>query len=171
MNDEFSNLLDKFGLQFSLLSQSTNLKQVKLSYEELEYQRDNIVEWVTKNSTTPEESTEYFLQFGEYEDSLWYDYQNDELIGGIPSFDPNLTIDQVYDMFDEHSSYFMRYGCLNSDHIISWDKRYVLIEDELDNIVRVKRPDVLLSGDVDDDDDFDKEETEEERKDREEGYC
>jgi hypothetical protein len=168
-NDEFSNLLSQFGLQFSLLSSSTNLKQVKTAYEELELRRDEIIEWVSKNSTTPEESTEYFLRFGEYEDDLWYDYQKSEFIGGIPSFDPNLTIDQLYDMFDEHSSYFMRYGCINSDHIISWDERYVLIEDELDNVVRVKRPDVLLSGDVEDDD-FD-DETDEDRQKREEGFC
>jgi hypothetical protein len=168
-NDEFSNLLNQFGLQFNLLASSINLKQVKNAYEEIELRRDEIIEWVSKNSTTSDESTEYFLRFGEYEDDLWYDYQKNEFIGGIPSFDPNLTIDQLYDMFDEHSSYFMRYGCINSDHIISWDERYVLIEDELDNVVRVKRPDVLLSGDTEDDD-FDTE-TDEDRKKREEGFC
>ena len=116
-------------------------------------------------------SIEYFLEFGKFEDNLWYDYQKNELIGGIPSFDPNLAIDELYDLFDEHNSYFMRYGCINSDHIVSWDERYVLIEDELGNIVRVKRPDILLSGITLDDEYDDDDETEEERQKREQGYC
>lgn len=162
---EFSQLLEDFGQKFGLLSSSNNLNQVKNAYENLEETRESIIEWVSLNTQTPEESSEYFLQFGKYEDELWYDYDKDELIGGIPTFDPNLSIDQLYDLFDEHSSYFMRFGCINSDHILSWDQKYVLIEDELDNLVKVKRPDVLLSGDTDDD------ETEEERQKREEGYC
>ena len=163
---EFSQLLEDFGQKFGLLSSSNNLNQVKNAYENLEEIRESIIEWVSLNTQTPEESAEYFLQFGKYEDELWYDYDKDELIGGIPTFDPNLSIDQLYDLFDEHSSYFMRFGCINSDHILSWDAKYVLIEDELDNLVKVKRPDVLLSGDT-----GDEEETDEERAKREEGYC
>ena len=167
MNDNFEQILEEFGLKFGILSSSINLNQVKNAYENLEDSREKIIEWVSQNAQTPEESATYFLQFGKYEDTLWYDYDKDELVGGIPTFDPNLSIDELYDLFDEHISYFMRYGCINSNHILSWDTKYVLIEDELDNLIKVKRPDVLLSGDVDDIN----EETEEDRRKREDGYC
>ena len=97
-NNEFLKLLDNFGLKFNMLSSSTNLKQVKSSYEELEKYREEIIEWVSKNTSSPEQSAEYFLEFGKFEDNLWYDYQKNELIGGIPSFDPNLAIDELYDL-------------------------------------------------------------------------
>lgn len=141
-NEKFNQLLGEFKKNFELVSNSNDLQDLKEKYSALEISRENIFEWIISSIQEDEQKGEYMNKFGKFENSLFYNNNQDT---GIPIFDLDISFDEIDAMFEEYGSYFQRYGCLTSDQIVSWDKENVLFDDEFGNVEIVKRPDVLLN--------------------------
>lgn len=144
-HNHFNEMLDVFTQNFKLVSDASNLEDLKEKYIALEISRDNIFDWIIKNVEDDEMKYQYMNKFGKIESSLWETDSSNELIVGIPIFDLDISFDEIDQMFEDYGSYFQRYGCLTSDQIVSWDKENVLFDDEFGNVEIVKRPDVLLN--------------------------
>jgi hypothetical protein len=138
MSNEFNNLVDDFQRSFDTVVSSKNLIELKNNFIDMEIQRENVFEWVLTKIQDDEEKGEYLSNFANFENKIWTNKF-------IPEFDEGFDFMKIEEMFEEHSSYFQRYGCLTSDQIISWDKESVLFDDEFGNVEIVKRPDVLLN--------------------------
>lgn len=144
-NNKFNSLLNEFKDNFIIVSNAETLEDLKEKYISLEITRENIHEWILSNLPDDEQKGEYFNKFGKFENSLWTEDSNGEVIVGVPIFDLNISFDEIDQMFDDYGSYFQRYGCLSPDQIVSWDEENVLFDDEFGNVEIVKRPDVLLN--------------------------
>ena len=139
-SNDFQNLLNEFQNNFKIVSNSPSLEILKENYISVEISRDNIFDWILSSNEESLLKDEYMSNFEKFENRLW---QNN--IANIPVFDDDTSYEDIEQMFDDYGSYFQRYGCLTSDHIVSWDKQNVLFDDEIGNIEIVKRPDVLLN--------------------------
>jgi len=144
-NNKFNLLLNEFKENFIFVSNAETLEDLKEKYISLEITRENIHEWILSNCPDDEQKAEHFNKFGKFENSLWTEDSNGEVLVGVPIFDLDISFDEIDQMFDDYGSYFQRYGCLSPDQIVSWDKENVLFDDEFGNVEIVKRPDVLLN--------------------------
>ncbi len=144
-NNKFNLLLNEFKENFIVVSNAETLEDLKEKYISLEITRENIHEWILGNCPDDEQKAEYFNKFGKFENSLWTEDSNGEVLVGVPIFDLDISFDEIDQMFDDYGSYFQRYGCLSPDQIVSWDSENVLFDDEFGNVEIVKRPDVLLN--------------------------
>lgn len=63
--------------------------------------------------------------------------------GGIPNWDK--TFDSK-DSYSTYENYYQRYGCQDSESLISWDDTNVLVEDGISLPQVVTRPDVLMAS-------------------------
>lgn len=144
-NNKFNSLLTEFKQNLIFVSNSENLEDLKEKYTALEISRENIHEWIFGNCSDDEKKAEYFNKFGKFENSLFIEDSNKEVLVGIPIFDLDISFDEIDQMFDDYGSYFQRYGCLSPDQILSWNKENVLFDDEFGNVEIVKRPDFLLN--------------------------
>jgi hypothetical protein len=139
MSNEFKSIMEEVELNFTKLHEATSLGKLKEDYSVFERSREKLIEWVNTNFDSSEELYhQYIEKIGDFEYRLFEEY------GGIPVFDDALSSDEMDELFDNYTSYFQRYGCLDSMQIISWDKTNILLEDELGIIESVVRPDVLL---------------------------
>jgi hypothetical protein len=140
-SNKFDQLLADFKSEFSLVTQSKTLEELRENYTNFQIKRENVFEWVMTSIYDDDMKGEYLTNFSMFEHHLWIDKNTGNVIGEIPIFDEN----DIEDIFDEYDSYFQRYGCLTVDQIVSWDKQNVLFDDEFGNIDIIKRPDVLLN--------------------------
>jgi hypothetical protein len=140
-SNKFDQLLADFKSEFSLVTQSKTLEELRENYTNFQIKRENVFEWVMTSIDDDDMKGEYLTNFSMFEHHLWIDKNTGNVIGEIPIFDEN----DIEDIFDEYDSYFQRYGCLTVDQIVSWDKQNVLFDDEFGNIDIIKRPDVLLN--------------------------
>lgn len=140
MSNEFYKLEKVFKEKFKSVNDSHNLQDLKTNYLEFQLVREELIDWVNSNF---EEDTDEFRDVLKKLTDLEYSTIFKE--NSIPIFDDNESYDDIENIFEEHTSYFQRYGCLDSSNIISWDKNFVLVEDEIGNLEIVSRPDVLLS--------------------------
>lgn len=140
-SNKFDQLLADFKSEFSLVTQSKTLEELRENYTNFQIKRENVFEWVMTSIDDDDMKGEYLTNFSMFEHHLWIDKNTGNVIGEIPIFDEN----DIEDIFDEYDSYFQRYGCLTVDQIVSWDTQNVLFDDEFGNIDIIKRPDVLLN--------------------------
>jgi hypothetical protein len=140
MSNEFYKLEKVFKEKFKSVNDSHNLQDLKTNYLEFQLVREELIDWVNSNF---EEDTDEFRDVLKKLTDLEYSTIFKE--NSIPIFDDNESYDDIENIFEEHTSYFQRYGCLDSSNIISWDKKFVLVEDEIGNLEIISRPDVLLS--------------------------
>lgn len=140
MSNEFYKLEKVFKEKFKSVNDSHNLQDLKTNYLEFQLVREELIDWVNSNF---EEDTDEFRDVLKKLTDLEYSTIFKE--NSIPIFDDNESYDDIENIFEEHTSYFQRYGCLDSSNIISWDQKSVLVEDEIGNLEIVSRPDVLLS--------------------------
>ena len=140
MNSEFQKLLKQAEISFKSVSESDSLEMVQERYASFELIRSQLTEWINSQPDYDDGLyNEYISRLAKAE----YDYF--EKYGGIPVFDDNVSEDEIEIIFEEHSAYFQRYGCLSAEQILSWDKRNIIVEDEIGTIEMVVRPDILLS--------------------------
>jgi len=137
-NNDYKTLIEVFEQSFNDVVNSKNLVDLKENYIKMEINRENVFEWVLTKIEDDSQKSEYLTNFANAENSIWTNKY-------IPEFDDEFTFEDIDNMFEEHGSYFQRYGCLNSDQIISWDKENVLFDDEFGNVDIVKRPDAILN--------------------------
>ena len=115
-SNDFQNLLNDFQNNFKTVSNSKSLETLKEKYISVEISRDSIFDWILSSNGDETLKDEYMLNFERFENKLW---QNG--IVNIPLFDDNTSYEDIETMFEEYGSYFQRYGCLTSEHIVSWD--------------------------------------------------
>jgi hypothetical protein len=137
-NNHYENLVNDFSKSFDSVIKSKDLLELKDNYIQMEVYRENIFEWVLTKINSDEEKSEYLTKFANKENDLWVN-------NFIPEFDNNFTFEDIENLFEEYDSYFQRYGCLNSDQIISWDSENVMFDDEFGNVDIVKRPDKMMN--------------------------
>ena len=140
MNNDYYKLEKVFKDKFKSVNDSNNLQELKTNYLEFQIVREELIDWV--NSSFEEDTDEFRDVLKKLTD---LEYSTIFKQNSIPIFDDNETYDDIENIFEEHTSYFQRYGCLDSSNIISWDQKFVLVEDEIGNLEIVSRPDVLLS--------------------------
>lgn len=140
MSNEFYKLEKVFKEKFKSVNDSNNLQELKTNYLEFQIVREELIDWV--NSSFEEDTDEFRAVLKKLTD---LEYSTIFKENSIPIFDDNESYDDIENIFEEHTSYFQRYGCLDSSNIISWDQKSVLVEDEIGNLEIVSRPDVLLS--------------------------
>lgn len=140
MNNDYYKLEKVFKDKFKSVNDSNNLQELKTNYLEFQIVREELIDWV--NSSFEEDTDEFRDVLKKLTD---LEYSTIFKENSIPIFDDNETYDDIENIFEEHTSYFQRYGCLDSSNIISWDQKFVLVEDEIGNLEIVSRPDVLLS--------------------------
>ncbi len=146
MKNELDVKYQSFKDIFEVVKSCKNLEELKEEYTLFESKREEIWEYIVKNTTTDEERSQYLTEFANYELDLWVDGDTKTLIGNVPSFDDDVYFEDIEKMFDDYGSYFQRYGCLSPEQVVSWDKENVMIVDEMGNVEIVKRPDVIVKG-------------------------
>jgi hypothetical protein len=140
MNNEFQKLIKQAETSFKFVSESDSLETVKERYASFELIRSQLIAWINSNLAYDD------ALYNEYMDRLGKaEYNYFEKYNGIPVFDDSFSEGGIENIFEEHCAYFQRYGCLSVEQILSWDKRNILIEDEIGTIEMVIRPDILLS--------------------------
>jgi hypothetical protein len=139
MSSKFEELLRKHEDVYTKISQTSDLLDLKTQYSEFELIREELTDFVTSNFSEEDAEYNYFFKRIERKESQLF-----EKYGGVPVFDDETSDDEIENVFDEYSSYFQRYGCLDYDQVISWDSDNFLIEDELGNLEIVIRPDKLM---------------------------
>lgn len=141
MSNEFKSIMEDMENSFIELHKSKSLGELKEKYTSFELNREKLIEWVNVNFNDTEELYHSYIdKIGDFEYRLFEEY------GGIPVFDNNFSSDDMDELFENYVSYFQRYGCLNTEQIISWDRTNILLEDELGSVEAVVRPDVLLAS-------------------------
>lgn len=141
MSNEFKSIMEDMENSFIELHKSKSLGELKEKYTSFELNREKLIEWVNVNFNDTEELYHSYIdKIGDFEYRLFEEY------GGIPVFDNNFSSDDMDELFENYVSYFQRYGCLNAEQIISWDRTNILLEDELGSVEAVVRPDVLLAS-------------------------
>lgn len=138
MNNEFNKLISEYESKFQPISNSKNLEELKEVYLDYLVTKENIEDWIIGNTEADSEESEQCYQLL---DKSEYKFVSNY---GLPYFDDSTESHHVYDIFNEHSSYFQRYGCMYFDQIVSWDKISMLVEDEIGNCEIIARPDVLM---------------------------
>lgn len=144
---ELDKLMAEFEKEVIDCSKAKSLEALQEAYTNSNSMREEILTYI-ENNYTDEEKYEEAKKFLTREGELLFEYS---LEGGthrpsIPIFDE--ALDEV-DLFEEHESYFQRYGCLSVDWIISWDDSNILFHDiDSDLIEIIRRPDVLMQGSV-----------------------
>jgi hypothetical protein len=146
MKNELDVKYQSFKDIFEVVKSCKNLEELKEEYTLFESKREEIWEYIVKNTTTDEERSQYLTEFANYELDLWVDGDTKTLIGNVPSFDDDVYFEDIEKMFDDYGSYFQRYGCLSPEQVVSWDKENVMLVDEMGNVEIVKRPDVIVNG-------------------------
>jgi hypothetical protein len=146
MKNELELKYQSFKDIFEVVKNCKNLEELKGQYTIFESKREEIWEYIVKNTETDEEKGQYLTEFANYELDLWVDGDTKTLIGNVPSFDDDLYFEDIEQMFDDYGSYFQRYGCLSPEQVVSWDTENVMIVDEMGNVEIVKRPDVIVKG-------------------------
>lgn len=137
-NTDYKTLVEVFSHSFDEVVNSKNLVDLKENYIKMEINRENVFEWVLTKIEDDAQKSEYLTEFANTENSIWSGRY-------IPEFDESFSFEDIDTLFEEYGSYFQRYGCLNSDQIISWDKENVLFDDEFGNVDIIKRPDTILN--------------------------
>ena len=137
MNSAFNTLLDLYKSTFQVVSKSKNLEELKDNYTEYSVYRENIEDWMIANTEPDSEEYDEYYKILDKED---YRFAIDF---GLPVF-CDLDPSYMEAIFNEHTSYFQRYGCMDFYQVISWDDKNVLYEDEIGNCEIITRPDVLL---------------------------
>ena len=137
MKDDFNNLIDNYKSKFKPVYDSNNLDILKEKYSEYSICKENIIDWILSNADQDsEESNKMFKILDNTEYKFISDY-------GIPIYD-DIPSEELEEIFDDHTSYFQRYGCISFDQIISWDMKSILFEDEIGNCEIIIRPDILI---------------------------
>ena len=137
MKDDFHNLIDEYASKFKPVYDSNNLDILKEKYSEYSICKENIIDWILSNADQDsEESNKMFKILDNTEYKFISDY-------GIPIYD-DIPSEELEEIFDDHTSYFQRYGCISFDQIISWDMKSILFEDEIGNCEIIIRPDILI---------------------------
>ena len=114
MKDDFHNLIDEYASKFKPVYDSNNLDILKEKYSEYSICKENIIDWILSNADQDsEESNKMFKILDNTEYKFISDY-------GIPIYD-DIPSEELEEIFDDHTSYFQRYGCISFDQIISWD--------------------------------------------------
>lgn len=137
MNSKFKDLLSRYDDDWSVVTESETLEEIREAYIVSEETREECLTWIFENVSEGEEQANYFSFMGDFEAKMVEDG------GDIPVFDEDFDI---FQSFDEYESYYQRYGCLTPEFILSWDTENVLFDDGDGNVEIVKRPDVLMGG-------------------------
>jgi hypothetical protein len=140
MNNEYYNLEISFKEKFKDVNGSQSLEKLKINYLNFQIVREELIDWV--NSSFEEDTDEFRSVLKKLTD---LEYSTIFKEDSIPVFDDETSYDDIENIFEEYTSYFQRYGCLDVANIISWDVKTILVEDEIGNLEIISRPDVLLS--------------------------
>jgi hypothetical protein len=140
MNNEYYNLEISFKEKFKDVNGSQSLEKLKTNYLNFQIVREELIDWV--NSSFEEDTDEFRSVLKKLTD---LEYSTIFKEDSIPVFDDETSYDDIENIFEEYTSYFQRYGCLDVANIISWDVKTILVEDEIGNLEIISRPDVLLS--------------------------
>lgn len=140
MKTDFNNLIEDYKSKFKPVYDSDNLDILREKYSEYAICKENISDWILQNTEQDSEESDRLFQIL---DSMEYNFISDY---GIPVFD-DVEAEELEEIFEDHTSYFQRYGCIYFDQIISWDKKSILFEDEIGNCEIITRPDVLMRQD------------------------
>ena len=137
MKDDFHNLIDEYASKFKPVYDSNNLDILKEKYSEYSICKENIIDWILSNADQDSEESNKMIKIL---DNTEYKFISDY---GIPIYD-DIPSEELEEIFDDHTSYFQRYGCISFDQIISWDMKSILFEDEIGNCEIIIRPDILI---------------------------
>lgn len=140
MSKEYYNLENSFKQKFKDVSDSQSLENLKTNYLDFQVVRENLIDWV--NASFDEDTDEFKSVLKKLTDLEYSTILKED---GIPVFDDNTSYDDIENIFEDYTSYFQRYGCLDVSNIISWNEKFILVEDEIGNLEIISRPDVLLS--------------------------
>lgn len=138
MNNDFNVLIKEYEKQFDPLTNCKNLQELKDAYSAYLIIKENVEDWIISNT---EQYSDEYEECYQILDKSEYKFVSNY---GLPFFDDSTMSEHVYDIYNEHSSYFQRYGCMYFDQIVSWDKVSMLVEDEIGNCEIITRPDVLM---------------------------
>jgi hypothetical protein len=137
MKNDFNELLQNYKSKFKYVYDSSNLEELRDRYAEYSISKENVTDWILTN--TEADSEEYDRYFKNL-DKAEYVFVSEF---GIPIFD-DVESEELEQVFDDHTSYFQRYGCMDFEQVISWNNTNVLYEDEIGNCEIITRPDVLM---------------------------
>ena len=136
-NNVFLDLISQFETTFKGVYDSNNLQELRESYTRYKITKENVIDWIIDNfDNDSEEYDSHFNDLDKSDESFIAEY-------GIPIYS-DVELEEIEEIFTNYVSYFQRYGCIDSDQIISWDDTNILFEDEINNIEIITRPDILL---------------------------
>lgn len=131
-------LIEEYIQELIKCGQATSLEQLQEAYTNVSSTRDELYEYMAEMYSDDEE--QFHLELAnlmdkETETTVKYPF---------PIFDEEL--DEVA-LFEDYTTYFQRYGCMEVDNILSWDENNILFHDlESDLVEIIQRPDVLMRG-------------------------
>ena len=137
-NNEFNVFIEEYEKHFDIISNCKNLQKLNDAYSAYIVSKENIEDWIISNT---EQYSDEYESYYQILDKSEYRFVSEY---GLPYFDDTMESSHVYGIYNEHSSYFQRYGCMYFDQIVSWDKNSMLVEDEIGNCLIIARPDVLM---------------------------
>lgn len=131
-------LIEEYIQELIKCGQATSLEQLQEAYTNVSSTRDELYEYMAEMYSDDEEQFQVELanlMDKETETTVKYPF---------PIFDEEL--DEVA-LFEDYTTYFQRYGCMEVDNILSWDENNILFHDlESDLVEIIQRPDVLMRG-------------------------
>lgn len=131
----WSKFVEDFKLKTRDASRSVALEDFRDKFVDADIFMVELISIVETFSVDEQPSKAYALQM--LYAKTWKD------LGGIPNWDTTFNPKTSY---NEYEAYYQRFGCSDSDCLISWDTQSVLVHDGVSTPQMIMRPDVLMSS-------------------------